>query len=286
MPSATSATSPISAVPAPRGAASTPWAAAALAASARFWFLATVIGQLFFGAYIVALYGGAAARGDLAGWNAVMSHGHVPGDGAGNVATGVHLLLAAMIMLGGALQLVPQVRRHAPRLHRWNGRAYLAGAVLAALSGLYMLWWRGAVGDLSQHLGTSLNAVLVLLFAGLALKRVLQGDIAAHRRWALRLFLAVSGVWFFRVGLMCWLAVNGGPAGFDPETFTGPALSILAFAQYLLPLAVLEGYLRCRDGGGVLARWGMAAALALLTVAMSAGIAVAGIAMWLPRMHA
>ena len=285
MPSAISAASAASATAAPRRAAATPRAATALAASARFWFLATVVGQLFFAAYIVALYGGHAARGNFKGWNAVMSHGHVPGDGAGNVATGAHLLLAAVIMLGGALQLLPQVRRHAPRVHRWNGRIYLASAVLAALSGLYMLWWRGAVGDLPQHLGTSLNAVLVLVFAGLALKRVLQGDIAAHGRWALRLFLAVSGVWFFRVGLMCWLALNGGPAGFDPETFTGPALSILAFAQYLLPLAVLEGYLRCRAGGGALARWSMAALLALLTLAMSVGIAVAIAAMWLPRMH-
>lgn len=282
MPSATSAAH---AIPAPRQAASTPWAARALSASARFWFLATVIGQLFFAAYIVALYGGTAARGNLPGWNAVMSHGHVPGDGAGNVATGIHLLLAAILMLGGALQLVPQVRRHLPALHRWNGRVYLAGAVLAALSGLYMLWWRGAVGDTTQHLGISLNAVLILVFAGLALKNVLQGDIAAHRRWALRLFLAVSGVWFFRVGLMCWLAVNGGPAGFDPQTFTGPALSILAFAQYLLPLAVLEAYLRCRDGGNAMLRLGMAAVLALLTVAMSVGIAVAAMGMWLPRMH-
>lgn len=278
MPSASSTTSPL---PSPRLASSHRWAVTALSASARFWFLATVTGQLFFAAYIIALYGGAAARGDLPGWNAVMTHGHVPGDSVGNVATGVHLLLAAILMLGGALQLVPHVRR----LHRWNGRVYLAGAMLAALSGLYMLWWRGAVGDTTQHLGISLNAVLVLVFAGLALQNAVRRDIAAHRRWALRLFLAVSGVWFFRVGLMCWLAIHGGPLGFDPASFTGPFLSFLAFAQYLLPLAVLEAYLRCRDGGNAMLRLGMAAVLALLTVAMSVGIAVAAMGMWLPRMH-
>lgn len=282
MPSASSTTGTL---PAPRLAPPRHWAAAALDACAAFWFLATVVGQLLFAAYIVVLYGGHAARGHLPGWNTVMTHGHVPGDGAGNLATGVHLLLAAVLMLGGALQLVPQVRRHAPALHRWNGRVYLAGAMLAALSGLYMLWWRGAVGDVVQHLGISLNAVLVLLFAGLALRRALQREFAAHRRWALRLFLAVGGVWFFRVGLMFWLAVNGGPAGFDPATFTGPALSFLAFAQYLLPLAVLEAYLRCRDGGGPMQRLGMAAVLAVLTLAMSAGIAMAALGMWLPRMH-
>lgn len=256
----------------------------ALAGAAGLFFLVTVAGQLIFAGYIVLLYGGHAARGNLALWNQVMTHGHVAGDGVGNAATAVHLLLAAIIMLGGALQLLPQVRRLAPRLHRWNGRVYLAGAVVAALSGMYMVWWRGAVGDTVQHVGISVNAVLVLLFAGLALRRVLQGDIAAHRRWALRLFLAVSGVWFFRVGLMFWLAANGGPAGFDPATFRGPFLSFLSWAQYLLPLAVLELYLRCRAHGGAWQHWCMALLLASLSLAMAAGVAVATMGLWLPQL--
>ena len=49
-----------------------------------------------------------------------------------------------------------------------------------------------------------------------------------------------SGVWFFRVGLMLWVVVNQGPAGFDTETFRGPFLTFLSLAQSLLPLAILE----------------------------------------------
>ena len=259
-------------------------AALALTAAARFWFVATVFGQLVFAAYIVSLYGGAAVDGNFNGWNRVMSHGFVRADLAGNIVTAVHLLLAAVIMVGGTLQLIPQLRARAPSFHRWNGRVYLAGAVAAALSGLYMLWFRGAVGDTVQHLGTSLNAVLVVVCAGMALRRALARDFAAHRRWALRLFLCVSGVWFFRVGLMFWLAVNGGPAGFDINTFTGPFLSFLSFAQYLLPLSVLELYLRCGAGGGVAARYVAAVVLAVLTLAMALGIAVATMGMWWPRM--
>jgi hypothetical protein len=260
------------------------WSTTALGAAVKWWFVTLVTGQLIFAAYIAALYGGATVRGDLAGWNAVMPHGYVPGDRAGNLAIGVHLLLAFAIMLSGALQLVPQVRARAPALHRWNGRFYLAGAVVAALTGLYMVWFRGAVGDRLQHIGISLNALLILLFAVMALRRALQRDFAAHGRWALRLFLAVGGVWFFRVGLMFWLAVNGGPAGFDPKTFTGPFLSFLAFAQYLLPLAALELHLRARAHGGVAAHFGMAMTLALLTLSMTIGIGVATMGMWLPRM--
>lgn len=256
----------------------------ALNACARLWFVATFAGQLIFGLYVVALYGGAVARGDLNGWNAVMPHGYVPGQHAGNTAIALHLLLAAVIMLGGALQLLPQIRTLAPAFHRWNGRVYLTGAVLASLSGIYMIWFRGTVGDTTQHIGTTVNGLLVLLCAAQALRHALAREFDAHRRWALRLFLCVSGVWFFRIGLMCWLALNGGPAGFDPQTFTGPFLSFLAYAQYLLPLAVLELYLLSRKHGGTAARAGMATLLALCTCITGIGTAVATMGMWLPRM--
>ena len=259
-------------------------AARALAWAATLWFVVTVAGQLVFAAYVVLLYGGAAVRGSFGQWNTVMTHGHVAGDGVGNAATGIHLLMAATIMLSGALQLVPRLRARAPAFHRWNGRLYLAAAVGASVTGIYMVWWRGAVGDVVQHIGTSVNGLLVLAFAGMALQRILARDVAAHRRWAMRLFLAVSGVWFFRVGLMFWLAVYGGPAGFDPGTFRGPFLSFLAFAQFVLPLAVLETYLVCRARGGAGAHWFMAGVLSALTLALGVGIAVATVGMWLPHM--
>jgi hypothetical protein len=181
---------------------------------------------------------------------------------------------------------VPQVRTLAPRFHRWTGRVYLLSALVMSTTGLYMVWFRGTVGDFSQHLGISLNAVLIVGFGAMALRHALARDFRGHRRWALRLFLAVSGVWFFRVGLMFWIFVNGGPAGFDPKTFQGPFLTFLSFAQSLLPLAVLEAYLGAREQGGALARLTTAACLAALTVAMSIGILMATMGMWLPRVSA
>ena len=254
----------------------------ALTSAARLWFAATLCGQLIFGLYVAALYGGAVARGDLGGWNKVMPHGYVPGDHAGNTAIAVHLLLAAVIMIGGALQLIPQIRTRAPAFHHWNGRVYLAGAVAASISGIYMVWFRGTVGDTVQHVGTTVNGLLVLLCAWQALRNALRRDFGAHRRWALRLFLCVSGVWFFRVGLMFWIAANGGPAGFDAKTFTGPALSFLAYAQYLLPLLVLEIYLRAP--ATAIARVGVAGLLALAAGVTAVGTAVATMGMWLPNL--
>lgn len=255
----------------------------ALRIAAATWFVVTVLGQLMFVIYIAGFYGVATARGDLAAWGKVMPHGYVPGDTVGNVVMGVHLLFAALITLSGAVQLLPVVRRLAPKLHHWNGRFYLTSAVLMSVGGLYLVWTRGSAGNLSQHLATSLNALLILAFAAMALRHALARRFVEHRRWALRLFLVVSGVWFFRIGLMFWLVVNQGPVGFDPETFRGPFLTILAFSQTLVPLALLQLYFNAQEHGGSVARFAMTGALAIGTLVTAVGSAGATMMMWLPN---
>lgn len=64
----------------------------------------------------------------------------------------------------------------------------------------------------------------------------------------------------------------------------GPFLTFLSFAQYLLPLTVLEVYLRTRYRSGAPSRIVMAAGLFVLTVAMGIGIFAATMGMWLPHM--
>jgi uncharacterized membrane protein len=255
----------------------------ALKAAARFWFITAVIGQWIFVAYVAIFYGGAAIEGNLAKWNKTLPHGYVPGDTMNNFAVAAHLLLAVIVTAGGPLQLIPSLRSKMPKLHRWNGRVYLLAVVATSVAGLYMVWTDGTVGGTIQHLGISLDAVLIIAFAILALRRAMTRDLAAHRRWALRLFMVVNGVWFFRVGLMFWIFVNRGPAGFDPKTFTGPFLDVWSFGDYLLPLLVLELYLRARDRGTAGFRLTTAAIVLIATIAMGIGIAVATMGMWLPR---
>ncbi|MGD9563708.1 MAG: DUF2306 domain-containing protein [Pyrinomonadaceae bacterium] len=259
------------------------FATKALRAAAGTWFVTAVIGQLIFVYYLLGLYGRGALRGDFEVLSKVMPHGYVPGDTFGNLAVFAHVLLAVVVTLGGALQLTPQVRNRFPAFHRWNGRVYLTVVVATSLIGLYMVWFRGSVGDLSQHLGISLDAVLILAFSALALRTAMNRKLADHRRWALRLFLVSSAVWFFRISLMFWLVINQGPAGFDPDTFTGPFLTFLSFADYLIPLAVLEIYFYARERGETPAKMAAAAALFVLTLAMSIGILAATMLMWLPR---
>ena len=256
-----------------------------LKAAARFWFVVTVIGQLMFAFAVASFYGLTALRGDFHGWSRFISRGYVSGDTLGNLAVVMHVGSAVGIMLAGALQLIPQIRNRFPAFHRWNGRIYMLTAVSLSIAGLYMTWIRGSVGDIFQHLGSSLNAVLIMLSAAKALRYALARDFKTHRRWALRLFLVASASWFLRLMFFLSLLLFG-PVGFDPTTFRGPLLTFLSFASYLLPLAVLELYLRAQDRAGTLGRMATAVGLFVLTLAMVAGVFAVTMAIWVPQVKA
>jgi uncharacterized membrane protein len=259
------------------------FADAALKGSVRFWFAVTVIGQLVFAFTVASFYGIAAVRGNSQeAWSKSITHGYVAGDTMGNFAVAAHLFSAVIVILAGAIQLIPQIRARAPLFHRWNGRLYIGTAFTISLAGLYMVWIRGSVGDLPQHLGSSLMAVLIMLCATMALRYALARDFKTHRRWALRLYFVVSASLFIRAGIFLSLFLNHGPFGFDPTTFTGPFLTFISFAQYLVPLAVLEIYLRTKERAGVSRQLGMAAGLLVLTVALGMGVFAATMGMWVP----
>ena len=256
----------------------------ALKTAARFWFVVTVVGQAVFAFTVASFYSLTALRGDYHKWK--FTNGYVPGLSIGNSAVIMHVASAAFVMLAGAVQLVPQIRNRFPAFHRWNGRIYMLTAVTLSVAGLYMTWFRGSVGDLSVHLGSTLGAVLIWLCGGMALHYALARDFKTHRRWALRFFLVVSGSWFFRIGFFLSFLVFKGPFGFNPVTFRGPFLTFMTFAQYLIPLAVLEIYLRTQDRAGALRRTATAGMLFAVTLVMVAGLFAVAMTQWVPQVKA
>lgn len=260
-------------------------AARALSVSAAAWFVALVAGLWAFGIYIVGLYGVGAATGDWERWNAVLpaGHGYNRGDAAGNLALGVHLLLAVFVTFLGAMQLVSALRARAPAFHRWNGRVFVAVAFAIAGSGLFIAFTRGAVAGTYMAIGNTLNAVLLMVCAALALRFALKRRFDVHRRWALRAFVLMLGVFFYRLGMMLWFVANRGPVG-HTDAFDGPFDIFLAFAHVLGPLAILELYMLARDRGGAFARFAMAGGMAVVALATVAGGLFALVGMWLPRL--
>lgn len=259
------------------------WSSKALTISAQFWFIIAVLGQWMFAFYVASFYGGAAMDGDFMKWNRVLPHGYTEGQTMGNIAVGIHLLFAVIVMIGGPIQFIPQLRKYAPNFHRWNGRFYLSAAVLISLSGIYMVITKGTISGIVGDISVSINGILVVIFAFLTIRNAIKRRFDEHRRWALRLFLAMAGVWFFRIGLMFWLMVNNGPVGFDPETFTGPFLTFLGFGQYLIPLAILELYFIAERKKPAFAQIVMSAVLFVCTIITGIGVFAATMGMWIPR---
>ncbi len=260
------------------------------------WFLAAVIGQWIFVYYVAGYYGPAILQGGLEGLKEThLPGGYVAGDTIGNLAVAAHLFLAVIIVGGGPLQIMlgailsgggpfqhfPKIQAGVRSFHHWNGRLYILAVFTTAIVGLYMIRTRGNVGGLVGEIAVSLDAVLIMVFAAIALRCAIARNIDAHRRWALRLFMVVSAVWFFRIGFMFWMMLTGG-LGVDQETFTGPFLSFWFYGQYLVPLAVLEFYFRARDRADASGKFAMAAVLLVLTAATGIGTFAAYMGMWHP----
>lgn len=236
-----------------------------LDAAAAFWFAVMLIGQWIFVYYIAAFYGGATLSGNFAAWNEhPFVRGHVPGDTIGNLAFASHVMLAIVITFGGTLQLVPQIRARAAWLHRWNGRIFLVTSIIVSLAGFYMVWLRDGAAPEFHDLSISFNGALIMLFATLAWRAAAARNITSHRRWALRTLMVVNGVYFIRLIFSGWLLL----AQSEPSAVT---FYIFELASFLLPLAVLELYLRARDGGGPILRTTASAVVFGATAYMAIG---------------
>jgi hypothetical protein len=204
------------------------------------WFSVAAAGQLAFIGFILAFYGVRTLSGRFEAWNdKPLIKGYVGGDDIGNAVFAAHVLLAAVLTLAGLMQLIPGLRRPPPRLHRWTGRLFLTLAAVMALSGIWLTVVRETWLSSLSAVAILLDGVLILVFGAIALRQALRRRFEAHRQWAMRTFMVVSGVWFLRVGLMGWVLVNRGPVGMT-DRMSGPADIVLTFGSYLIPLAMLE----------------------------------------------
>ena len=246
----------------------------------RAWFCATVLGQVLFILFILLFFYPATLSGNFAAWNSKPGiTGYVAGDGIGNLAYAIHVLAAGVMTLSGLVQLLPQVRARWPKLHRWSGRTFLLLALGQSLGELWLVWGRGSYLTLTGAFAISLDAVLIIAFGLLAWRTARMRDFAAHRRWALRTFIVASGVWLMRVGYMAWAVLTGGTG--ISQGMSGPFDLFWAFATYLLPLAVLELYLKVEHGTPAAQR-AMAGGLYASTLTIVGGSLGAWLLMWWP----
>ncbi len=262
------------------------WADLALTYSVNSWVAIAMIGQWLFATYILIVYAYPVTTGQFEQVNlAKPITGYVNGDTFGNGMLFAHVIPAAILSICGVFQLIPWIRKHHPKWHRYNGRLFLALGLVGAASGLYLTWVRGSrLSDIGA-LGVTLNGLLILVFAASAWYFAIKGRIALHKRLAVHAFLLINGVWFFRLYIMAWFIANQGPNG-NTATMDGPFDVFLSFACYGIPMLIAELVWWAQRNKSHSKKWSITLVVSLGALVTLGGVIAATLFMWLPKLEA
>jgi len=254
--------------------------------SINAWVVITLIGQWFFASYVFVLYVFPIVTGNPELVNLSQPIiGYVKGDIFGNAALFSHVIPAALLSVGGIIQLLPMVRRKYPAVHRWNGRMFLSLGLMGALSGLYLTWIRDARLSNVGSLGITLNGILIIVAVVFAWRYAMAKQFDIHMRWAIHTFILVNGVWFFRLYLMAWYAANKGPNG-NTSTIDGPMDIFLSYACYGIPMIIAECVFWAKRQKQATTTWAVSALTAIGALIKLMGVVAAIFMMWIPRISA
>lgn len=239
------------------------WAAILLVAAS--WISAAL-----FGAYILAFFGGVAISGAPQRWNESLPELHDPATPLATLAIGAHFVTGGILLLLGPIQLVGAIRRRAPAVHRWLGRAYVLSAAVAGLGGLAFIAAKGTIGGTPMDLGFGLYGALMVTCAAMAYLHGRARRLEPHRAWAIRLFALAIGSWLYRMEYGFWF-LAADAIGHESD-FSGWFDVVMAFFFYLPNLAVAEAFIRARRSPG---HPGFQAGAALLLLAACAFVVLA-----------
>ncbi len=250
--------------------------------SVKVLFTMGLIGQFAFAIYIFIYYGGSALEGNWQKWTDRMINGFLKGDFWGNTALMIHILLAFSITIGGPLQFVKRFREKGKIFHKWNGRIYIVTAIIISLVALYLVWAREtSAGGLVGAIGTSTNGILIICFAIMTWRTAMNKNFIEHRKWAIRTYIAVCGVWFIRIGYGVWILVSGFTVPGMKSDLTGWYDRFLFFGSYLIPLFIVEVYFRVKESENVKWQKALTISFYILTVLLIGGSAITSKLFWI-----
>lgn len=96
----------------------------------------------------------------------------------------------------GALQFLPQIRRGYPRLHRWMGRSFLSGMLIACVGAVGLILTSPAPDSIRIAFGATALAWLVTALLGYTAIR--RGQVTVHRQWMIGCYLVTLAPITFR----------------------------------------------------------------------------------------
>jgi uncharacterized membrane protein len=149
----------------------------------------------------------------------------------------VHLAGGAFAIILGLVQFLTQWPRAYPHLHRWSGRIYITGMLIACVGAT------GLIGTSPAPFATrAAFAAVALAWLTTALIGVIAirgGRVPSHRRWMVRNYLVTLSPIAFRA-----LIKVPGMMELAPSPVMIP---ILLWSSWLLPLLICQGVYRIVD---------------------------------------
>ena len=98
---------------------------------------------------------GAIPTGTLEDWNDTLPRLYEAHTLLASAGIDAHFFAGAALLLLGPVQLIGEIRRQAPAVHKWTGRVYVFAAFAAGLGGLALIAMKGAVGGWAMTIGSA-----------------------------------------------------------------------------------------------------------------------------------
>ena len=194
-----------------------------------------------FGVYIIAFYGASIPRDTMARWNDHLPSLYESSTPLATATIGTHFLTGALLLVLGPVQLVSELRRRWPSVHRWLGRLYVASSGVTGLGGLGFILAKGTVGGPVMNVGFAFYGVLMVVAAVETFRQGYARRLPQHRAWGIRLFALVIGSWLYRIEYGFWLPLTHSLG--HTHSFTGFFDHFMSFFFYVPNLVIAEIYI-------------------------------------------
>ena len=104
-------------------------------------------------------------------------------------ATLLHVVPSLLLMILLGLQVIPQIRKRYPGVHRIVGRILVCVSLVMTLSGLYIAFVM-PFGGIAETVVTVIISATFFSFIYLGYRAIKRKDIAAHKKWMMRVTAA------------------------------------------------------------------------------------------------
>lgn len=155
-------------------------------------------------------------------------------DAAGEaIAFRLHVGGGVVALVAGPWQFLSFIRERFPVIHRWIGRAYVAGVVVS-IAGACVLALHPITGSQAVSFAFFALAFMWAVTTGQALRMILKRDFDAHQQWMTRSYALTFAAITLRIGV---LGLHLG-AGFSQAD----AYITAAWASWAFNLIVAEWF--------------------------------------------